>query len=251
MNLRSRFLIVTVAVLLATAGSLIAAEKPSGMKIGFVNLKKVFTDFLRSKTMEKEIENFQNEEEKKLEKMKKDINDLEKELDLVRRSSKEWFNIRKDIVRKRKALETDEKLAKIEIQRRLLKATEEIYEDILAQISDYSKKNGFAMVLKIETGRIDSESSVELSMKVNSRGVLFFRKDLEITDAIIHGLNASYSGPGEKKDDEKKDDGKKDDDKKDDGKKDDDKKDDDKKDDDKKGDDKKGDDKKDDKKDDK
>ena len=175
--------------------------------------------------MEKEIENFQGEEEKKLEKMKKDINDLEKELDLVRRSSKEWFNIRKDIVRKRKALETDEKLAKIEIQRLLLKATEEIYEDILAKIADYSKKHDFAMVLKIETGRIDSESSVELSMKVNSRGVLFFRKDLEITDAIIDALNASYSGPGEKKDGDKKDDAKKDDSKKDGDKKDGDKKD--------------------------
>jgi len=202
MDRRTHLVIGLATLALLCAGTTLwAAEKDegSGLKIGFVNLKKVFEDYERSKTMEKEIEAFQEEEAKKLEKTKKSIEEYEKELDLVKKNSKEWFKIRMDIVRKKKELETNEKLAKIEITRRLLKATEEIYEDILLKIKEYAKAKGYVMVLKIETGKIESDSSVELSMKVNSRGVLFYREDLDITTQIVTELNTAYTGKPPKK----------------------------------------------------
>ncbi len=214
---------ITLCLLLAGGETLFAAEagQVQTPKIGFVNLKKVFEQYERSKTMEKEIEAFQGEENAKLEKLKKEADELEKESDLVVKNTKEWFKIKSDVLRKRKELETDEKLAKMEITRRLLKATEEIYEDILKKISDYASAHGFMMVLKIETEKVECDTHTELTFKVNSRSVLYFKTEFEITDDIVKELNLAYSGkppdggdkePGKeegKKDETKKDEGKK------------------------------------------
>jgi Skp family chaperone for outer membrane proteins len=196
MEFKTTVILTLCALVLFAAGEARAEEpaSPAVPKIGFVNLKKIFDEYERSATFEKEINDFKNAEAEKLEKTKKKVEELQKELDLIRKNSKEWFKIQMDIVRKKKELETDEKLSSLEIKRRLLKASEEIYQDIIDQIKEYAEAKGYALILKIESGRIESDSEVQFMLKVNSRGVLFYKEDLDITDEIVRELNIDYSG---------------------------------------------------------
>jgi Skp family chaperone for outer membrane proteins len=206
--------VTTCVFLLATGGVLSAAEKPEDSpKIGFIDLKNVFDEYERSKTLEKEIEQFTQAEVDKQKANQKKLDDLQKELDLVRKNSKEWFKIRMEIIRRKQELDTDEKITKVETQRRLYRASEEIYNDIMEQVAKFAREKGYTLVLKIEKREIVSDTYSEFILKVNSRGVLYYQPELDITKEIITALNAAYTGKkvddtdkkdGEEKKEEKK-----------------------------------------------
>jgi len=164
-------------------------ETKRRQKIGFIDIRKVFEDFEKSKQAEVEIEKYVAEASKKIQNLKEDIREAENELMLLKRNTDMWLAHKEKIIVLRNALRTREKLLDVKTKQKLLRATEEIYGNIVDSLAEYAKKKGIDYVLKTDSGTISVESSVELSMKVNSRAVLYRREGLDITKGFLEYLN--------------------------------------------------------------
>jgi len=198
-----RLLIAVLTLALLAPATARAQDPPAGggdvaktitMKIGFANIKRIIDDYERTKTIEVEIDDYRRGKTDEIEKKRKRLKELRDDMKMLNPDSRMYF----EKVKLARRMEMEIKLAedelKVDLQYRLLRATKEIYEDITNQIKEYAQKNGFHVIFKVEKGKIESESKGELILKINSRGVLYYDKSLDVSDAIIKILNVNYTG---------------------------------------------------------
>lgn len=208
MNSVSKFAAVCIPLLVLAFGTACLAEEaqppvqpaPETLKIGFANVKQIIDDYLRTKTLEKDIDRYRESATDEIEKERARLHELREEIKMIHPGSNIYF----EKIKAERRLEMEIKLAedelKVDLQRKLLEATREIYNDIVREISEYADKHGYSVIFKVETGEIESESKAELILRINSRSVLHFHPGLDLSKEITEVLNAKYTGgkpPGE------------------------------------------------------
>ena len=141
------------------------------LKIGYVDIFKVFNDYEKTKEYDKKLEKKKNAAEKKLEEKKVTIEKLQNKMSLLKeeeRAKKE--EELSEEVKEYRALERE---VFTDIKKERDEKMKDIVEDIDKIVKDYAKKNGFDLV-------------------VNSNAVLYGAKSLDVTSQILKISNDKY-----------------------------------------------------------
>ena len=141
------------------------------LKIGYVDIFKVFNDYEKTKEYDEKLEKEKKVIEKKLEKKKEIIVKLQGKLDLLKKDEKvkEEGKLNKEL----KEYRDLEREAFTDIRKERDEKMKDIVEDIDVIIKKYAKKNGFDLI-------------------VNSNAVLYGAKAMDITDKILKISNNEY-----------------------------------------------------------
>ncbi len=141
------------------------------LKIGYVDIFKVFNDYEKTKEYDEKLEAKKNTAEKELEKKKETIEKLQGKLDLLKEGekAKEEEKLNKEL-REYRNLERE---TFTDIKKERDEKMKDIVEDIDAIVKDYAKKNGFDLI-------------------VNSNTVLYGAKAMDVTDEILKISNNKY-----------------------------------------------------------
>ena len=141
------------------------------LKIGYVDIFKVFNDYEKTKEYDKKLEAKKDAAEKKLEKKKETIEKLQGKLDLLKEGekAKEEEKLSKEL----KEYRDLEREAFTDIRKERDEKMKDIVEDIDRIVKDYAKKNGFDLI-------------------VNSNVVLYGAKAMDVTNEILKISNKKY-----------------------------------------------------------
>lgn len=141
------------------------------LKIGYVDIFKVFNDYEKTKEYDEKLEVRKTAAEEKLEVKKEIIEKLQNKLGLLKDSQKvkEEAKLEKEINEYRDL----EREVFTDIKKERDDKMKDIIEDINIIIKDYAKKNGFDLIL-------------------NANTVLYGSKSMDITDQILKISNKNY-----------------------------------------------------------
>ncbi|MBI5367525.1 MAG: OmpH family outer membrane protein [Planctomycetes bacterium] len=191
-NLGYAALIAVLAAAFGTVPTLWSQAKPAG-RIGVINIKDVFTRYQKAKEFEDRLEAETKSEKQNIERMDKEIKDLMEEIQILDPSSE----LRKEKTEKLIQLDS---LLKYRVeqwnqktQQRLNENTALIYNEIRDECDRYGQENGFDLILKSEAARLEVKSKESANQRVNRRSVLYYGKDLDISDGITKGLNDRFA----------------------------------------------------------
>ena len=141
------------------------------LKIGYVDIFKVFNDYEKTKKYDTTLEAKKKEAEAKLEQKKTDLEQMQKKLGVLKEAEKQ-----KEQEKLTKAVEEYreiERTAFIDIKKARDEKMKEIVDDIDKIVDDYAAKNGFSLI-------------------VNENAVLYGDKVMDITADILKIANTNY-----------------------------------------------------------
>lgn len=162
---------------------------PEEIKIGVVNVNKIFEGYSLTAEYEKQINVEFEEKMKAFQEMNEQIRSLQDELELFERGSQKWKDKNKELQQKIFYAAFFEKWEKQQFNDRLRDLTAKIYDDVRIAIEEYAKNKGYTLILKVEDLDLKSESRTELKLKINDRKVMYYKKSYDITNDIIKMIN--------------------------------------------------------------
>ena len=142
-----------------------------GLKIGYVDIFKIFNDYEKTKQYDKTLEGRKEEAEKQLEEKKSTLEKMQKKLSILKEEEKE--KEREKISKVVKEYQELERKAFIDIKKARDEKMKEIIDDIDKVVDDYAKKNGFNLI-------------------VNENAVLYGDKIMDITSDILKIANKQH-----------------------------------------------------------
>jgi len=202
----------TAAVLVAGMAMAPAAHAQDASKIGYVNVKTVLDKYQRTDYEQQRLREKRAVFQKKLEDLVRQKDELETKIELLPPGSAKYEDTKRQILKLEQDIKFEREWSNYRIGSEYAKATIKVYQDLLRQVEAYAKANGYTLVLKIEGDEIESDSLVEVNVRINGRAVLFYDAKHDITDAVVKALNTEWEKSGHKPPPDPKDGG---DDKKD------------------------------------
>jgi Skp family chaperone for outer membrane proteins len=179
-------------LVIAFSGQVRAQGEEGEMKIGVVDIVRVFDDYAKSDDLEKdlmeELEAFNNE----MKFLKDDLDKLEAFIEQLSGESElrvekvSEYAMKKQVYQARGGAEQKRWLIK---QSKLLM---ELYGDIVGAVGEYAKAEGYTLVLKADSGSVRGESPDEVQLRIAIRPVLYYSSMHDLTDDIIKVLNENY-----------------------------------------------------------
>ncbi len=187
-------LILALVLVVGVPGD--GAGQAATPKIGVVNIKTVFEKYAKAKDFEEKLEKEAREEKEYMDRMEKELNDLKTEIEVLTPESP----LRKEKIEKFISLQA---LAKFRVEEwnnrtktRLNSNTAQIYNEIRSEIDAFAQQNGYDLVLKTESGKLDVNSRESANQRVNRRTVLYHSSGMDLSDRIAERLNAAYKAAG-------------------------------------------------------
>ena len=184
-------------LIISFSGQVKAQAEAGEMKIGVVDIIKVFDDYAKSDDLEKglteELEAFNNEMKflkDELDKLEAFIEQLSADSGLRVEKVSEYA-VKKQAYQARMGAEQRRWMVK---QSKLLM---ELYGDIVGAVGEYAKAEGYTLVMKADSGSVRGESPDEVQLRIAIRPVLYYSSMHDLTDDIIKVLNESYEAEKE------------------------------------------------------
>lgn len=147
------------------------AEAESG-KIGYVDIKKIFENYKKAKTVEEGFKKEIESEQKKIDEMQEEFKKMQEEYEKKKNIMKPEEQQKKEEELKTKLQEIQKKWieTKQKLDERGKSLENQIFEEIKKAIGEFAKKNGYTIVL-------------------DSRLILYGDNASDLTDEIIKILN--------------------------------------------------------------
>ncbi len=180
----------------AVAASLCAAaparaQQAAPIKLGVVDLAKVFKGYKKSAELEKRINAERDALKAELDAIKKKISDLNKELDLLDFGSPTYQKKEEEKARAVGLYELKKRRLEDRIKRRWEEYNVALLDDINAVVAEYGKQHGYTLIFKVDT-----EPSKDQKLLAGLRNVLYFAQTIDITNDIVTILNRRYELEG-------------------------------------------------------
>lgn len=182
------FLIPFLALIISLPATTLGKE----LKVGVVNLNKVFEQYSKRKELEDDFRDIRTKAESTLKDKQEEAVSLREEIQLLEPGS---------VARKKKEVELEKLLLYLQVEdevarKNLAKAEkdfyEELFQDINLAVDEIGKKEGFDLILKKEDIEAKSADLLELRLKIGIGTVLYFSNVLDITDKVVENLNRRY-----------------------------------------------------------
>lgn len=180
-------------LVLFSSSTITARDSENAKKIGFVNLKHIFRDYKKVKAMEQQISRETEMELSKIKGIEEQVKQLREEIPLYKPGTP---------IRKRKEKELTEKLFTIKYKKdraeyffkgKMKASIEKVYREITAAIKEYAKKHRFFMIIRVsDADFFGTHSEDALRLEINTRDVLYWGKNYDITNYIISTMNKQY-----------------------------------------------------------
>lgn len=166
-----------------------AAKTPH--RVAVANIRTLFEKAEETREREKALQADHNKRKKKLDYELKKLEAERKRLESGRldKASTRYRAKLKDLVGRYETLKAKSAWEADDFKRKMRRKTEELYEQIVAEVQAYAKEHGIDLVLKIDDVPEESNSDGALAAKINRRGILFASKRIDITDAVLRRLN--------------------------------------------------------------
>ena len=162
--------VVGLAVVGLVAGQALPAV--AVQKIGFVDIARVFDDYQRTKTSDKELEGKGKEKETELKGRVEELKKLRDGLELLSDKAKE--ERQKQVEEKSDELQRFQLAAQNELRRQRDSVAREILKEINDEVQAYAKAQGYDLVL-------------------NERTLVYGSQEMDVTDPILKQLNDHYA----------------------------------------------------------
>ena len=170
MNMKVCSLVLLFAFIFSTAlmpYQAYAAE----LKIGYVDVARVFDNYNRTKDQDKILEQQNNKKKQERDKIVKQIRKMKDELDILSEKAKEKKQTRID--EKIRELQEYDQQTRTGLRQQRDEVVRKILKEIEQVIEKYAKKNSYTMIL-------------------NNRILLYGQKQHDLTDKILKILNSEY-----------------------------------------------------------
>lgn len=141
------------------------------LKIGYVDIFKVFNEYRKTKEYDKMLEEKKNAKEKELEKKKEEIKEMQDKLELLKDKEKE--GAREKLTKATGEYRKLERQFILDLKRERDEKMKEIIDDINKVIEDYGRKEGFDLI-------------------INKGAILYGREGIDLTETILKIVNQKY-----------------------------------------------------------
>ena len=159
-------IVVVSAVGVCVSGPLASAQE---LKIGYVNLAKVFDSYERTRASDAELEKKGKQKEAELEGRMNELKQLRKNLELLNDEARDAKA--REIEQKADELQRFRNNAARDLRRERDKVAQGLMGEVLKTVEEYAKANGFSLIL-------------------DERGLLFGQPAYDVTDEILTLLNS-------------------------------------------------------------
>lgn len=181
-----------VGQLMVAGGGLtpaVADGSTGDIKIGFVDVKKVFEKYEKTKDREKQINDEFRLGMEELRVRKVQLEEKKDEILLFGPNSPERRKAEKDLALEAFHIEFQEQWLREKVKDDLKRSTESLYAEIITKVGEYAEKSGYVAIFKIDEEDIQSFTRNELKLKIHTRSVLYNRPIDDLTDGLIEFLN--------------------------------------------------------------
>lgn len=162
--------------------------------IAVLHLNGVLEVLEERKVREKELTDFINQQQKKLEDMRRLGQQAQDDLKILPERSRDWESKREEVVRLAMRLRGEEELAKALVEDKRKKMSLDLFRKIREAASQYGQREGFAIVLSSDSDvdiPIDApEQQVQAAMV--GRRVLYRADATDISAAVAQMMNTEF-----------------------------------------------------------
>ena len=176
-----------------TAGAQDASRKKAAPKIGVINITKVFDNYKKKRVLEEDLRAIREQKSRVLREKENEIKRLADEIRMLELGSEARKKRETEFEKKQVELRSFTEVSAGNLTTQKRDVTEKLYSDIADAVSEYGRKHGFDLIIKWEDVEMRSETMEELLYKINQKTVLFASEKIDITQELIHILNAGYS----------------------------------------------------------
>ncbi|MFN7181318.1 MAG: OmpH family outer membrane protein [Planctomycetota bacterium] len=167
------------------------------LKIGVVNIKKVFEESLEAKEIKSNLEKQQKELEKNILSMEKKMQELQEEIKQLSQQSLGMDSVtldekEKELTITRTMYEREKQKWAQRLRDKINRFTLELYNKYRNIIEEYGIKNQFTLIFKVEEKELVYDPTYPTDERIRPRSVLYFKNELDITQAIIDEVNKRY-----------------------------------------------------------
>ena len=166
-----------VSLLLVAGGWLLAASCPlaaaAELKLGYVNLAKLFDEYQRTKESEHMLEQKGGQKEAQLKAQAEELKKMRDSLELLNAQAREAKL--KEIEEKSDAFQQLKTRTERDLVRQRNEMAKTILDEIERTVTDYAKANGFSLI-------------------VDQRSLLYGQDSYDLTDDLLKVLNQRYAG---------------------------------------------------------
>jgi Skp family chaperone for outer membrane proteins len=191
-SIRPQTLLVATLATLAFGLNVAAdAQAATGQatKVAVVDIEKVFDEYNRRTEEERKLKVELEKIKGELASLKVELDDLVEQAKLANPGSEKRAELEQKMYETRANMELYARLQNIELEERMTEMTRALYEDIRDAVRDYALRNGYTLVLKYDSGMLQSSDPQDFRLEINSRQVLYFKQGLDITQAVLQVLN--------------------------------------------------------------
>jgi outer membrane protein len=147
--------------------------KADEIKIGYVDIYRIFDEYNKTADLEKELEEQKNIQQSQIDKVRQEIDQIKDELDITADQAR--ADKQKEFEEKIEELRSLEQAARLKLRRKQATMRRDILLDIYKTVQDYGKRNNYTLIL------------VEHSL-------LYGDENEDLTEEILGALNSKYTG---------------------------------------------------------
>lgn len=199
MNLRQSLTAVVTAAVVVGCLSLVEThgQAGGGMNIAVVDIEGVFNQLEERTAIEADIRtrisNLQKWEQDK----RKELINLQNDLDIMDKSSDNYRKAAEDMERKAIALQTELQFRQRQIEREKAINLENLYRKLIDGIASVAKAEGFDLVLaKDRTPDLRQANQQQVAAVIQLRKLLYANPTMDVTERIKQKLNNDYTNAG-------------------------------------------------------
>ncbi len=167
-------------------------DKFEPVKIGVVSMKRVFENNKKNLSWNEEMDQQRETLLAELRKMQSQIEADSADMATRKKGSKDYLDLRTQVVEKRAMLEARQKLYEQQLLEKEKDWTEKLYLEILEVIKRVAQDKGLDMVIAKEEFKFPSESTNELLLTIKTSKVLYHGEELDITNDVLAAVDGEY-----------------------------------------------------------
>ncbi|MGQ3684902.1 MAG: OmpH family outer membrane protein [Candidatus Loosdrechtia sp.] len=166
------------------------------MKIGVVDLNRVFEKYEKRKNLDAQLKDQEREYQKILNDKRKELANLNEKIQLLDLGSEARRRNEEAFEKKNIELESYARFAENNLVRRYRDYFESLYLEVCREVEDIGKREGYDLILKKEEPDLQGGGITELQFKVGIKTVLYNSEGIDITSQVVESLNKKYAGKG-------------------------------------------------------
>lgn len=165
-------------------------ETPEPLKIGVVNLAKVFSEYQKRGDGRVKLMKEKKEKELELKKQEAKLKKLEQELEVL--EGEEKLRKQAEHKEKRKSYQAYYEVNNTELLTRQCNLWKAIYNEIIDEVKRTAEREDYDIILKVDSDPVSGNSLEEIQLRVDIKKFLFHSPKVDLTDRIINVLNEKY-----------------------------------------------------------